>query len=301
MRKRYNIFPLLVIISALFVLTAVGFYYFESNHIAKSIPATTEREVKVSLDAGLGTIYLSKGSSSKILDADADIEKVNDLSDCISYSVKDDVGYLDINTGGNTEGKHDRKRDRSGIHIGHLESSTWRLQFTDAVPIAFDIEMGLGKADLDFSDLLVKDLTLSTGASSVTFRFDRPNKKVIQNLNLEAGLSKFRAEGLCNANFNHMKFSGGVGTYSLDFGGKLDKEVDVDIELGLGTLTITIPEEFGTKISYEKNWLSHFDVDKADFSEREENVYYSQNFRTASGRLNMHIEAGLGTVKIRRE
>lgn len=301
MIRRHYIVPFFAVVVVLAAIGSVGFRYWGSNHVTKQISRTTEREVKVNLDAGLGTILLTRGNSSDILTADADLEKANDLQDCISYSVKDQVGYLDINTGCDTEGKNKEKRGRSGIHLGHLESSTWKLQFTDAVPIAFDIELGLGKADLDFTDLLVKDLTISTGASSVKLRIDKPNRKAIQNLTIEAGLSRFHAEGLCNANFNHMKFSGGVGTYSLDFGGKLEKEADVDIELGLGSLTITIPGDVGAKISYEKNWLSHFDFDKADFSEREENVYYSRNFRDASGRLNMHIEAGLGTVKIRRE
>jgi hypothetical protein len=299
MTKKKSILTFVSVFLGAFLLAALGLRFMGSTHVTKQIPLTSEREVKVNLDAGMANIYLSRGGHSNVLDADVDLENTNDLEDCISYSLKSDVGYMDISTGGDTEGKHDRK-GKSGFHW-NVASSTWRLQFSDAVPMAYDIELGLGKADLDFTGLLIKDLTLSTGASSVSLRIDQPNKKVIENLNLEAGLSRFRAEGLCNANFNHMKFSGGVGTYTLDFGGSLDREVDVDIEVGLGTLTIIIPEDIGVKVYYEKNWLSHFDVSKTDFSEREDNVYYSQNFRETAGKLNMRVEAGLGSVKIRRE
>ena len=119
-------------------------------------------------------------------------------------------------------------------------------------------------------------------------------------MNLESGLSKFRAQGLCNANFNHLKFEGGVGSYVLDFGGTLKKEADVDIEVGLGSLTVIIPENIGAKISYEKSLVAHIDL-ASDFSEPEENSYVSANYDNAPGRLNMHIEAGLGSVKIKRE
>ena len=297
MSIRPSIITVLLVLALCLALLATGFHFMYFTHVTKQVSRSNEKEVKVNLNAGLGTIYLSKGNSSQIVNVNADVESINDLGDCVTYSSKDDVGFLDINTSCDVERKH----HTSGVHIGNLESSTWRFEFSDAVPMSFDIELGVGKADLDMTDIVLKDLSISTGASSVKFHIDRPNKKSIQNLNIEAGLSKFHAEGLCNANFRHLKFSGGVGTYSLDFGGNLNREVDVDIELGLGSLTISIPEDIGTKVTYEKNWLSHFDVDKAEFSEREDNVYYSQNYRGASGRINMHIEAGLGTVKIRRE
>ncbi|MBI2474511.1 MAG: hypothetical protein HYV68_02305 [Candidatus Taylorbacteria bacterium] len=75
----------------------------------------------------------------------------------------------------------------------------------------------------------MKDFNLSAGASSVKLRFDEPNTSVIEDMSIEAGLSKFTGEGLGNANFNHFKFEGGVGSYTLDFSGKLDHEVDVDV------------------------------------------------------------------------
>jgi hypothetical protein len=96
-----------------------------------------------------------------------------------------------------------------------------------------------------------------------------------------------------------MKFEGGVGTYRLDFGGTIEKEMDVDIELGLGSLSITIPEKFGGKVIYEKNIISNFEIDN-DFTEQTENNYVSSNYYSATGKINFRIEAGLGSVKIKR-
>jgi hypothetical protein len=209
----------------------------------------------------------------------------------VDYSVRDRVGYLSLST-------EDKEHHGRSIHISNLESTTWTTNFTDAVPISFDIQLGLGKGEFDFTGLNVKDLNLSSGASSVYLRFDQPNKSVIPNLNIEAGLSKFQAYGLGNANFDHFKFEGGVGGYTLDFSGKMDRECDADIEVGLGSLTIILPDNVGAKVYYEKSIVSHLDMEKA-FSEQSENTYVSSNYYSAKGKINMHIDAEVVSVKIR--
>ena len=282
------------------VFLFLGFRFFGQTKTTKQIPHEKEREVKVNLDAGFGTIFLSKGSTGNILDAEVEREEVNDINECVTYNVKDKIGYLDINTGCDEEKRYRHKGKKYSVNFSHSDSRTWRIQLTDAIPISFDLQLGLGKADIDFTDLVIKDLNLSTGASKVNVRFDHPNKNVIEDLNIEAGLSKFRADGLCNANFKHLKFQGGVGSYILDFSGSLDKEVDVDIEVGVGSLKIVLPENVGAKIFYEKNWFSHFSLERAEFSEREDDIYYSNNYKSAAGKMNIKIESGLGNVSITR-
>jgi hypothetical protein len=297
-----KLIPYLAIISILIVVFVIasGFHFMAANRYHKEIPLSNERELKVTLEAGLGKISISRGKTSTILDAGIESDKSFDLTDCIDYSVRDRIGFLSVNTNGDLRKKTKDEKKKHSFHFGAIESSSWNMHLTDAVPIAFDVELGVGKGEFDFTGLMVKDLTMSTGASSVYLRFDKQNKSVIEDLTIESGLSQFHGEGLCNANFNHLKFEGGVGSYLLDFSGLLDKEVDVDIQVGLGSLTVIIPENIGAKIMYEKSWITHISLDK-DFSEREESNYFSSNYSTAGGRMNMKIEAGLGSVKIRHE
>jgi hypothetical protein len=280
---------------ALFALLFSGFAYVSTHAFHKDIPLTTERELKVTLDAGFGDVSISRGKSSVVVDADISTEKDNDLGDYFDYVSREGIGYLTVNTNAEVR-SHSHKHS---INFDGFHSNTWDMKFTDAIPISFELGLGLGEGDIDLTGLNVKDLKLSAGASSVKLRFDRPNKSVIENMTIESGLSKFEGEGLCNANFNRMKFEGGVGSYTLDFSGELKKEVDVNIEVGLGSLIVYIPEDIGAKIIYEKNWIAHFDLDK-DFTEKEEDNYYSSNYRSAEGKMNIRVEAGLGAVKIRR-
>ena len=278
-------------------LATSGFVFLTGNKYHKDVQLSNEREVKITLESGFGTLYVSRGASGSVLDADIDAEKTVDLANCIDYSKRERVGYLSINTNEEVEGKPE---SRHGFHISGLESSTWNMKFTDAVPLSFDVELGMGKGMIDLTGLTVRDVTISAGASSVVLKIDQPNKGTIDDLSIETGVGKFNAEGLCNANFNHMKFQGGVGTYALDFGGELKREVDVDLEVGLGALTVSIPQNIGAKIIYEKSFIAHLDIGK-DFSEQSDNTYVSSNFDEAEGKLNMRIEAGLGSVKIVRE
>jgi len=75
--------------------------------------------------------------------------------------------------------------------------------------------------------------------------------------------------------------------------------VDVDVELGLGVLTIIVPPQVGAVVTYEKSWVSHVDCDDS-FHATGENQYSTENFSTARGRMNIMIDSGMGSVKIRR-
>lgn len=296
--KTYIIIAVVCCISAVLVFSAYAFYKTKST---KEIALKDERELKVTLQAGYGNLYVYKGNPSTILNAEMDSDSKVDLENCIDYRVRDRVGFLNMSMDCDQSKNRGTVRHGKSIHLDNLDSRDWYTQFTNSIPIAFDIELGLGKGDINMTDLRVKDFSLSTGASSVRVRFETPNKETIEDMNLEAGVSKFIAEGLCNARFHHLKFEGGVGSYTLDFKGNLDKEAEADIEIGLGTLTIIIPDNIGAKIIYEKSWVAHLDLpDNFEESGNEENTYYSSNYDHARGKINMRIDAGMGSVKIRR-
>lgn len=285
--------PLYIVIALALAATTVGFIVFTSHSYHKEITVSNERELKATLEAGFAKLTVGRSKPETLFECNIATDDDRDATNYIDYSVRDKVGYLSLST------SDDNTKKKKSFHLSGLDAGTWNTTFTDKVPISFDVELGLGKGDFDFSGLKVKDLSLSAGASTVSVRFNEPNKSEIDVLTIEAGLSKFEAKNLANANFNRMKFEGGVGTYKLDFGGTVEKEMDVDIEVGLGSLTIALPQTLGAKVTYEKNIISNFDIDR-DFTEQSEDNYISSNYYSATGKINFHIEAGLGSVKIKR-
>ena len=128
--------------------------------------------------------------------------------------------------------------------------------------------------------------------------FSEENTLEIENLTIESGVSRFSGSNLLNARFKNFNFQGGVGSYTLDFGGPLKTEVQVAIEVGFGFVTLTVPKEIGARVLYENNWVSRLDCDD-DFENNEENEYLSANYYRVPGKMNITLDSGLGSIKVR--
>lgn len=262
----------------------------------REIGRTTEKELKIVLASSFGTLFVSRGESGKVLLLNAEPGDKGDPLINVEYAVRNRVGYLDLALG---EGSAENDGRRGSFKISKWDGGRWRLKLSDDLPISFDVQLGVGKGDFDLTGLQVKDFNLSSGASDVSLSFDEPNKTTIDNISVESGLSKFDGRNLCNANFKRFRFQGGVGAYTLDFGGTLNSEVDVDIEVGMGVMTLYLPADIGARVMYEKSWVSRVDC-AADFRPTAENEYVSNNYATSRGKMNIRIDSGFGSVKILR-
>jgi hypothetical protein len=267
-----------------------------AGDVHKEIRRSDEREARVRIESTFGSVNIRKGGADRIAVIDYRDAKNKDATVEIDYRLQDRIGHLQIDLN-----PANSFRDADGAsHVNFdFKTDEWFIQLTDAMPIAFDASLGAGKADVDLTGLNINKFSLSTGASSTKIRFGEPNKSVIDNLSIEAGVAKLVAEGLCNANFKHLKFEGGVGSYYLNFDGDLRREVDVKVDFGMGSLTLDIPSKIGVRVNYSDNWLSSFSFPD-DMEKQHDGVQVSENYSNAEGRMNIYIDSGLGHVKIRR-
>lgn len=261
----------------------------------KEIPLGTEREVTVTIDVSFGTVIIEPGPPDKILVAEFSSPYRDEADDVrIGYSTRSngERGELVIRS-------KDRSRFWKNSGEKDLEDRVWRLQFSDRIPMEFRIELGAGRGELDLSGLRIRSFEVSSGASSVEMSCGRPNPITAEIIVIESGVSKFSATDLANTNFRKLKFTGGVGAYKLDFGGTLMRNAEAEVEVGLGAVTISLPREMPVQLYYDDNWFSSFDV--ADgFTKRRGGMYETADFRGTEPALSLRIEAGLGSVKIRR-
>jgi hypothetical protein len=266
----------------------------------KEIKRTDEQEVRVKMESAFGKVEVEKGTPDKIIVFDLRSKGDSENSVNVDYRIKNSIGYLNLdwNKDKNSSWSWNSDGDDDDHHVD-IESGKWYLKFTDAIPLSIDAELGIGGGDFDMSGLSIKSFKISTGASSTTVEFDEPNKTVMDDFVIESGVSKFVGEKLGNANFKTMTFSGGIGTYTLNFDGDIEREVDVHVKIGLGVITIDIPHNVGAKVWYDESWLSNFSIDE-DFDEESKGVFVTPNYSDAKGKMNIYVESGLGSVKIRR-
>jgi hypothetical protein len=160
-------------------------------------------------------------------------------------------------------------------------------------PIRLRITGGAYQGEVDLGGLALTDLYVSDGAASVEVDFSAPNTVEMNSLRYETGASTVELRNLANANFASMNFRSGAGTYTLDFGGTLERDARVDIESGFSTLTIVVP--VGTAAEVEvSGGLSSVDAGGA-WVMRDSSRYEIEG---QGPRIRIDITMGAGTVKL---
>ncbi len=126
----------------------------------------------------------------------------------------------------------------------------WDLKLSDT-PLDLIVQAGAYEGHLDMGGLALKSLTVKDGTSHVDLSFQEPNQTEMTVLRYETGASDVKLTDLANANFSTLTFSSGAGNYTLDFGGKLQRDAVATIESGLGNLSLIIPENTAAVVTVE--------------------------------------------------
>jgi len=189
-----------------------------------------------------------------------------------------------------------------GIEIGDLPTegvrNDWEVWLTKEIPLSLHIEAGAFGGDFDLSGLRLANLEMRTGAARSTVFFQEPNPQVLERIEIETGASEFDLLGLGYANFEQMTFKSGLGRYTLDFAGPLNRSAEVRIETGISQVTITVPESTGTKVILEEGVS---DTDIYGFRRLEEKEYVNDAFQEAKNTLVIKVRMGLGNLTLHSE
>jgi len=263
-----------------------------------NIPYKGEKELDVGIEFGFGRLDLMSGKSNDyILESEMSYLRKR-YKPIVKYKKLGGVGKLHLYTEkfekGSFFGLNKKDRGRSG----DIGKSHWKLKFNRSIPSAFEIDLGLGKGNLDFTDLRVNDLSLECGMSDVKIEFRRENEEVIRSLSIESGLGSVKANGLGNANIEHLDIECGLGSANLRFDGDLQQNIKGKVTVGLGSVKISIPNNVGVEIEAERSFLSSLNL--GNFDEIDEDIYRSENWKEADRKIYLMIEIGLGSVDIDR-
>jgi hypothetical protein len=127
-----------------------------------------------------------------------------------------------------------------GIPSSSIKNS-WDLKLNNDVPMDLTINAGAYQGKIELGGVSLTSLNVDDGASDSTVKFSEPNPVRMDTLDYNTGASNITLEGLANANFKQMSFSGGAGNYTLDFSGELANDSQVEVEAGVSSIKIYIP------------------------------------------------------------
>ena len=167
----------------------------------------------------------------------------------------------------------------------------WDLKLGGS-PLDLNINAGAYNGDFEFGGLSLTSLTVKDGASNVKLSFSEPNQARMSVLRYETGASSVTLNGLANANFSTLIFSGGAGEYRLDFSGELANDGTVNLSAGAGDVQLTIPKEVNAEVTVEGalvnvNVSSNWSQNGREYSQTGEGPTLTIIVKMAAGNLTI--------------
>ncbi|MEA3409436.1 MAG: toast rack family protein [Candidatus Eisenbacteria bacterium] len=152
--------------------------------------------VVIDIDMGIGKLHIAGGSSA-LLDAEFTYN-VDEWTPAVEYGVKNGKGRLSIT-----------QPDAKGKSVPDKARNEWELSFGEEVPLELIIDMGVGDAYLDLSDIRLTDLSVDQGVGNV-----KVNLVGVKTDDLRASLD------------------GGVGEITVTVPSSIGVRVDADTGIG---------------------------------------------------------------------
>lgn len=260
----------------------------------RTVDLNGAREIVATVNGGFGTLYLKRGAGEalvRIREKNEDEEESSNVE--VSYYIEDGVGYLTLDL--NTDG--DEEMNALACLLQGNSSRTWFVEMNDQVPIRFEVTLGAGRASLDLTDLHVRALSLDAGAGSVRLSVDKPNREIVNNVSISAGVGSVHTRHLGNLRFKTLDFDGGLGSYRLDCTGALPARAKIRSDVGVGSMVITLPRGVGAKAMTSDHWLSSQKM--YHFVRRSDNVYSTKDFSRSERKVLLDLQSGVGSVSVR--
>lgn len=263
------------------------------NRLEKNVPYRGEKLVDVSMDIGLGQVNVFPMEDNKYI-----------LKAVVNYSSDEYrplIEYFQLGSKGRLKLRSKKKEGKKFFgfksgDVGKNFGNEWVLNFSTVVPYNFEINLGLGSGDLDFTSVKLRDFEMSVGLSDVKVRFDEKNIEKLENFEVSTGLGNVTVYGLLNSNAEKFKVDCGMGSAVIYLRGDVERDVTGYLTVGLGSMTIKISRKFGVELRAEKSFLSSLGLD--DFYEYDNGIYRSSNWDDAQRKIFLFLEVGLGSINI---
>jgi Domain of unknown function (DUF5668) len=123
----------------------------------------------------------------------------------------------------------------------------------------------------------------------------RLHPNALWNINLQGGASMSTLD-LSDYKIQSVSLESGVSSVYLKLG-NLQEITKVQFEGGMSTFTAEIPESAGCRIHNESGLSAN---EFEGFSEISENVYETPGYAKAKQKIEMNIESGVSTIKVKR-
>lgn len=164
-------------------------------------------------------------------------------------------------------------------------------------PYRMLLESGASEIDLDLGGVPLNGLDVKHGAGKIEIDFSEPNPQEMSLLGLGTGAGSVAVKNIANANMAEMALEGGAASYTLDFGGKLQRSGHVRISTGVSSLTVFIPETTAARL-YSDSVMGAFNADES-FLRKGGSYLTTAAHEGVEPMLTIHLSMALGSLTLR--
>ena len=279
-KKRYI---LLILFLVIFFVVTYESMADEENGEKRVIPLGEVDSLKVSIKFGAGKLDLTSGEEDVFkgnFQYDKSILKPN-----VQYEILGKTGILTLS--------QSIKKD---LDLPFPYKNRWNLKLPSGIPLQLYINTATYSGDIDLTNLQIENFYLNSGAGQTDILFNQPNLIDLKNINVKTGASTIKILGLANANFDEMNFTGGAGSYTFDFSGKLTKRSKINIDAGAAKIILKIPSDIGTKIIIKRFLAAKLDI--RGFVKINDQTYISPEYGKNDAELDIKIKGSLVDVEV---
>jgi len=115
----------------------------------------------------------------------------------------------------------------------------------------FALSMDLGASDhtqVDLGGIPLTDVEVKLGAGQAKFDFSTPNPHEMDGFALKAGAAELALSGLGNSGARKIDIDGGAASVTIDFGGRLLRDLDAGIRTGMASAEVIVPKTSAARI-----------------------------------------------------
>jgi hypothetical protein len=201
--------------------------------ISEAIPADQEAG-KLSIFMGGGTLAINPGENDWV-------------TGTVEYNVP--IWSPEITRQGKSLEISQETKDNLSFPSEKVKND-WQINI-GKFPTDLVIKAGAYQGQLQLGGIPLTSLEINDGASQADVVFDKENPVVMSTLIYKTGASQINLEGLGFANAESINFDGGAGSYTFDFSGQLQRDLDVNINYGLGDVKIIVPKGVPAVVTVE--------------------------------------------------
>jgi hypothetical protein len=171
-----------------------------------------------------------------------------DQEEWLTGSFTDPTGQMPLTV--QTDGANVRFTSSKNVTaFRKLKAPILELKVSTRRPFFFSMDLGASdRSQVDLGGIPLIETDIKIGAGQAKFDFSTPNPHEMDAFTLKAGAAELSLTGLGNSGARKIDFDGGAASVTIDFGGRLARDLDASIRTGMAAAEVIVPKTTAARI-----------------------------------------------------